>query len=122
VLRANGYAFKFFADGVHGGRLQAHNAAKRWISTMEKNIPRRARVDLMAYRRRNNRTGTSGVVRWPADGRMVPDAYWRAFWIENVNEPRHSRKFSVSAHGEQGARRKATAERRRFLKSLTTET
>jgi hypothetical protein len=121
VLRSNGSAVKFFSDSVYAGRRQALCAAKRWLSMKENDIPRRTRVELMSYRRRNNRTGTSGVIRWPADGRVVSDAYWRAFWIDSPNDRRRSKRFSIATHGEQGARTKALTVRRRFLKSLTTE-
>jgi len=122
VLRANGRAFKFFSDGVHGGRAQAHRAAKLWISAMENSIPRLPRAKRMVYRRRNNRSGTSGVVRWPADGRKVQNAYWRAFWVCNPNENRKSQKFSIAAHGEHEAHTKAMTVRRRALKRFISET
>lgn len=76
VKRKSGEVIRLFSDGRYGGNIAAYRAAISWIKKQWNRYPTVPRILRMTTVRRNNRTGTSGVYRWPADGQDVPGAYW----------------------------------------------
>lgn len=117
LRRHSGDLTEYFSDGKHGSAGQALDAALRRRDELHTLYPVRDQVARMTQLRRNNRTGVSGVYRWPADGSAVKGCFWGAQWPGPDGKARH-KKFLISVHGEEGAKAKALAERRRALRSL----
>ncbi len=122
VYRRAGRSVRLFSDGRHGGHRRAYRAAVAWIKEEWKRLPNVPRLERMATRRRNNRSGTSGVYRWPADGRDVTGAFWGAQWVVKPNNPPQRRKYSVARYGENTAKALARRARRRAIAALRAST
>lgn len=112
LRRRSGSCGRFFSDRRHHGRKAAYRAAVTWLRIQEAKFPRLSRLSRARVLRRNNRSGTAGVYRWPADGRDVPTAYWAAQWVVRPNDKPRRRKFSVGRYGEERAKRLAMRARR----------
>ena len=111
-----------FSDGVYGGKQKALKAALRWRDAMLKQLhDRRHGLWRRNRKRRNNTSGIVGVGRYVSrerHGRSVTERIsWQAFW-EGSDGRRHGRKFSISRHGEQKAKRFAVEARRQALRTL----
>lgn len=119
IRRSSGDAARVFSDGVYGGRKEAYRAASAWYVSALKLFPLIPRPERMAIIRRNNRTGVSGVYRWPANGEDRPGAYWAAHCVREPTDKRPARrKFSVACYGEHEAKALAIQARRDFLARL----
>lgn len=118
VRRKSGELTRVFSDGRYGGRRVSYRAAVAWIAEQWKRCPTMPRAKRMSLLRRNNRTGISGVYRWPADGRDITGAYWAVQWVPVPKQPPVRRKFSVSHHGEQAAKRLAAKVRRAAVSAI----
>lgn len=118
IKRHSGTVSKLFSDGRYGGKARAYRAAQGHLKAMERAYLLLPRLERMRLRRRNNRSGVSGVYRWPADGSDIPGAYWAAQWVEREGEPPRRRKFSTAKYGEATAKKKAVEVRRQALSRL----
>jgi hypothetical protein len=118
VSRLSGKLERTFSDGVHGGRREAYLAAREWYEKAVAALPLVPRIVRMATRRSNNRSGVSGVYRWPADGGNVPGAYWSARWVVVPGQRPVIRKFSVALYGERVAKQMAVDARCEALKTI----
>jgi hypothetical protein len=110
---------KLFSDGVWDGRKKALAAAKRFHQQTRRTLPRLNLADYCQIKKRNNRSGISGVSRHvqrrQSGGKSI---YWIASCPIGHGGRRHI-KFSVTKLGEQQALAKAIAARRRALQTLT---
>lgn len=108
VQRRGQVVLQYFSDGVYGGKAKALKAARELRDEL---LRRMHDPDAVAWRRNvtraNNTSGVVGVGRYVSreiqDGRSIERAAWHAFWSDEQGR-RVSRKFLVSAHGEQRAR------------------
>ncbi|HSY26203.1 MAG TPA: AP2 domain-containing protein, partial [Burkholderiaceae bacterium] len=87
-----------------GGRRKAYNAANDWYSVHLPLYPAASRVQRMTTLRSNNRSGVTGVYRWPASGENCVDAYWAVQWVESKLHKPKRRKFSIKRFGERKAK------------------
>ena len=78
-----------------------------------------------AIRKKNNRSGISGLTRvdtWQIyKGRRFCRLYWDAQWPIGHGKAQH-KKFSITKYGEHGAYRRAFTARNTALKALSTQT
>jgi hypothetical protein len=114
-----------FSDGRHGGRQPAFQAARLYRDALIKAHPPLSKPTYCAIRKKNNRSGISGLTRvdtWQMyKGRRFRRLYWEAQWPIGNGKSRHQ-KFAIAKYGEEGAKRKALAARRAALKALATQT
>jgi hypothetical protein len=114
-----------FSDGRHGGRQPAFQAARLCRDALINAHPPLSKPAYCAIRKKNNRSGISGLMRvdkWQVqNGRRSRRLYWEAQWPIGNGKAQH-KKFSISKYGEEGAKRKALAARRAALKALATQT
>jgi hypothetical protein len=118
IRRASGEVEKLFSDGVYGGRLSAYRAASAYYEEMLPHFPLASRIGKMTTVRCNNRSGISGVYRWPANGEGRPNAYWAAQWVSIEDNRTLRRKFSIAHYGEIQSKKLAAQTRREALKKL----
>ena len=122
-LRRQGKAHvKNFPDKKHGGIREALRAARAHRDQLLKKHPPTTRKEFSDARRRNNRSGISGVYRYAknyrlADGREKESWYWEAHWPTTTGQA-ESVNFSVNRYGEDLARRLAIRARERGLKQV----
>ena len=114
-----------FSDGRHGGRQPALQAAQLYLDALINAHPPLTKPAYCAIRKKNNRSGISGLMRvdkWQVhNGRRSRRLYWEAQWPIGNGKSRH-KKFAITKYGEEGAKRKALAARRAALKALATQT
>lgn len=118
VQRRNEVAIRWFTDNVYGGKRKALSAARAWRdSVLSRYSDFDHRVWRRSRKRKNNTSGIPGVGRYVVIGNRNTgrrDAFWLASWIDEQGRSR-KRKFAVSCHGENQAKRLAIAERERQL-------
>ena len=111
-LRRRGKAHvKNFPDKKHGGIREALKAAGAYRDQLLKKHPPTTRKEFSSARRRNNRSGITGVYRYAKkyrlkDGREKETWYWEAHWPTTTGQS-ESVNFSVNRYGEDLARRLA---------------
>ena len=114
-----------FSDGRQGGRRRAFQAARLCRDALINAHSPLTKPAYCAIRKKNNRSGISGLMRvdkWQVqNGRRARRLYWEAQWPIGNGKARHQ-KFSITKYGEEGAKRKALAARRAALKALATQT
>lgn len=113
---------RHFTDRVHGGKRQALKAARAYRDRLTSELRPLTRQELCAIRKKNNRSGISGVTRIDVmekgrDDRVYRRIYWDAQWPIDNGKARH-RKFSVKKYGEKRAFELACKARRTALRSL----
>jgi hypothetical protein len=118
IRRVSGEESKIFTDSVYGGSAKAYRAAVAWYEALVPKYPVASRVQRMHTLRTNNRSGITGVYRWPADGSKRTEAYWGAQWVVSEWDKPKRRKFSIALYGERGAKRLATEARKAALETL----
>jgi len=112
---------RMFSDRVHGGKAKALRAARAFRNGVLASHPPMNRADYAAIKRKNNRSGTPGVIRYVAaevgQAGVVEKAYWIAFW--SMPEGKQARrKFSINKYGERAAHSRAKATRKQALASM----
>ena len=114
-----------FSDGRQGGRQPALQAAQLYRDALINAHPPLTKPAYCAIRKKNNRSGVSGLMRvdtWQVyKGRRFRRLYWEAQWPIGKGKARHQ-KFAILKYGEEAAKRKAFAARRAALKALATQT
>ena len=114
-----------FSDGRQGGRQPALQAAQLYRIKLVKAYPPLSNPAYCAIRKKNKRSGISGLMRvdnWDVqNGRRARRLYWEAQWPIGNGKARH-KKFAITKYGEEGAKRKALAARRAGLKAIATQT
>lgn len=114
-----------FSDGCHASQQHALQAAQMYRDKLVKTYPALSKVAYCAIRKKNNRSGISGLTRvdtWQMyKGRRFRRLYWDAQWPIGHRQAQH-RKFSITKYGEHGAYRRAFTARNTALKALSTQT
>jgi hypothetical protein len=114
-----------FSDGRHGGRQPALQAAKVYRDKIVKAYPPLSKAAYCAIRKKNNRSGVSGLTRvdtWELyKGRRFRRLYWEAQWPIGHRKAQH-KKFSITKYGEEEAYLRAFTARATALKALSTQT
>lgn len=107
---------KFFADGRHGGRRAALQAAKLYRDELEKKLRRYTVKELAKNPSVRNRSGIVGVRRAlqieETDEYIYTYTFWIAQWTDGKGK-RKTRSFSVDKYGEDEAYRRAIQARNR---------
>jgi hypothetical protein len=123
IQRQNKVIYKYFSDGVFGGKKSALLAAKTYLGAL---LSDRANVDWKMWRRTQmrptNTSGVTGIGRYSttkvqADGQVKIHYSWQAFW-KDADGRRRARSFSVSIYGEDEARELAKKARRDGLREV----
>lgn len=114
---------KNFSDKKWGGKAKALKAAKLHRDELLLAYPPLSRKDFAAGKRRNNRTGITGVYTYAKrytlrDGTEKETWYWEANWPTERGESAHA-AFSVKRFGETKAREMAIRAREQGLRALT---
>jgi AP2 domain len=106
---------------VYGGKRNALKAAKVYRDNLIASLRPFTRPELCRIKKRNNRSGISGITRIEAmeqsRGRSRRRRYWLAQWPIG-NAKAKMKKFSITRYGEQGARQRALRVRQDALKRL----
>ena len=103
----------------------ALQAAQLYRDKLVKAYPPLSKAAYCAIRKKNNRSGISGLTRvdtWEMyKGRRFRRLYWEAQWPIGHGKAQH-KKFSITKYGEDGAYRRARTARKTALKALSTQT
>ena len=114
-----------FSDGRHGGSQPALEAAQIYRDTLIKAHPPLSKPAYCAIRRKNNRSGISGLTRvdtWDLSrGRRRRRLFWEAQWPIGEGKSQHKR-FSITKYGEEGTYQRALAARETALRALSSHT
>lgn len=108
---------RHFSDGTHGGTQGALQAAKAYRDRLITQYQPLSRKEFCAIRKKNNRSGVSGVTRHEVPGRTPTSPrhiFWLAQWPIGAGKAKQ-RKFSVKKYGERGAYLRALKARREAL-------
>ncbi|MDR4470336.1 MAG: hypothetical protein MRJ68_18900 [Nitrospira sp.] len=112
---------RHFTDSLYGGKRKALEAAKVYRDNLLTCLRPLTRPEVCRIRKRNNRSGVSGITRidaWEKNrGRAQRRRYWLAQWPIGGGKAR-KKKFSIARYGERGAFQRALRARRQALKSL----
>ncbi|MDI3467923.1 MAG: hypothetical protein OJF50_006744 [Nitrospira sp.] len=123
VQRRNRIYHRHFSDGLHSSKRKALQAAKAYRDSLIKQYQPLTRKEFCVIRKKNNRSGVSGVTRHEAPGRTPTSPrqiFWLAQWPIGGGRAK-KRKFSISKYGERGAYLRALRARRNALKALGQE-
>ena len=107
-LQRHGRSFhRYFSDGVYGGRQVAFRAALRYRQQLLQRYRPLTRREFAQVKKRNNRSGHVGVVKYrsvvkTAEGTRVR-RYWIATWTPERGGPHKQRKFSIEQYGHDRA-------------------
>ena len=112
---------RHFTDAVYGSKRHALEAAIRYRDVLLTSLRPLTRPEICRIRKRNNRSGISGVTRidtWEnSRGRRVHRRYWLAQWPVG-NGKASKKKFSIKQYGEREARQRALHVRQQALRRL----
>jgi hypothetical protein len=121
VQRRGRIYHQHFADLVYGGKRKALDAATVYRDSLLASLRPFTRPERCRIKKKNNRSGVSGVTKidvWEHNrGRRYHRRYWLAQWPIG-NGKAKKKKFSITRYGEHGARQRALRARRQALKSL----
>jgi len=112
---------RHFTDSVYGGKSKALDSAKVYRDALIARLRPLTRPERCRIRKKNNRSGISGVTRIDAKetnrGRVIHRQYWLAQWPIGGGKAK-TKKFSIKRFGERGAFQRALRARRQALKRL----
>jgi hypothetical protein len=121
VQRRGRIYHRHFTDAVYGGKRKAFDAATVYRDSLIVALRPFTRPERCRIKKKNNRSGISGVTKidtWEhIRGRRYHRRYWLAQWPIG-NGKAHMKKFSITRYGEQGARQRALRARHDALKRL----
>ncbi len=120
VQRRNHIHQRYFSDHLHGGKRNALMAAKAYRDTLTQTLPVLSRKEFCTIRKKNNRSGVSGISRHESAGRTSSSprhVFWLAQWPIGGGKAKR-RKFSVKKYGERGAFLRACRARNQALLDL----
>jgi len=121
VQRRGQIYYRHFTDSVYGGKRRALDAARTYRDGLVASLVPLTRPERCRIRKKNNRSGISGVTRIDvintSRGRSYRRQYWLAQWPIS-NGKAQTRKFSITRYGERGAFQRALRARRQALKYL----
>lgn len=123
VQRRGRIYHRHFTDAIYGGKRQALAAARIYRDGLVASLVPLTRLECCRIRKKNNRSGVSGVTRIDAleknRGRVYHRRYWVAQWPTEKGKAQ-KKKFSIWQYGERGAFQRALRARRQALKALAT--
>ena len=123
VQRRGRIYHRHFTDAVYGGKRHAFKAATRYREALITSLRPFTRSEICQIRKRNNRSGVSGVTKIDtvevSRGHRYQRRYWLAQWPVGNGKAR-MKKFSIKQYGEREARQRALRVRRQALKRLAT--
>jgi hypothetical protein len=112
---------RHFSDRIYGGKRNALDGAKAYRDRLASRLPPLTRQEVCAIRKKNNRSGVSGVMRVDVEEksrcRLYRRIYWDVQWPIGNGKARH-KKFSVKKYGERGAFFRAVRVRKQALEAL----
>jgi hypothetical protein len=121
VQRRGRIYHRHFTDSVYGGKRKALDAAKTYRDNLIACLRPLTRPEHCQIKKRNNRSGISGVTRIDAKennrGRVYRRQYWLAQWPIGGGKARQ-KKFSIKIYGERGAFQRAVRVRRQALQII----
>ncbi|MBX3328170.1 MAG: AP2 domain-containing protein [Nitrospira sp.] len=121
VQRRGQIYHRHFTDSLYGGKRKALQTAKVYRDTLIATLKPLTRLERCQIKKKNNRSGVSGVTRIDTWGntrnRRYPRRYWLAQWPIG-NGHAKMKKFSIKLYGERGAFRRALRARQEALKHL----
>lgn len=121
VQRRGRIYHRHFTDSVYGGKRQALTAARIYRDGLVASLVPLTRPECCRIRKKNNRSGVSGVTRIDlmetSRGRSYRRRYWLAQWPIGNGKAR-KKKFSITRYGERGAFQRALRARRQALNRL----
>jgi len=111
--RLVGYT-QWFGFALCGGQAEAPIAAQAWRDEQTRQLEQLTKQEFVSQIRTNNTSGGAGVVRTTQRSKTRSGRVWSAdYWI--ARPPRgikiSARYFSISRHGEEGAKMLAFAAR-----------
>lgn len=112
---------RHFTDSVYGGKSKALYAAKIYRDSLMRCLRPLTQPERSRVKKKNNRSGVSGVTRIDAmeTSRVGPHhrQYWLAPWPVG-NGKAKMKKISINRYGERGAFQRALRARQEALKRL----
>ena len=121
VQRRGRIYHRHFADLVYGGKHKARHAAQVYRDSLIATLRPLTRLERCRIKKKNNRSGVSGVTRIDTTeqsrGRSRRRQYWLAQWPIGSGKAK-TKKFSITRYGEHEARRLALQASQEALKSL----
>lgn len=122
TIQRRGHVYnRQFTDTVYGGKRKAFAAAKVYRDYLLTHLRPLTRVECCMVKRRNNRSGISGVTRidtWEnSRGRRYRRRYWLAQWPAGKGKAM-MKKFSIKRYGERKAFQQAVRARRKALQGF----
>lgn len=112
---------RHFTDSVYGGKSKALDAANVYRDSLMNCLRPLTRPERCMIKKKNNRSGISGVTRIDimetSRGRHYHRRYWLAQWPIGNGKAR-KKKFSIMRYGERGAFQRALQARRRAIRAL----
>jgi len=123
LVRRGQVYFKNFPDKRFGGKAKALREARTYRDDLLLKHPPISRKEFCAIRRRNNRTGITGVYRYAKsfvlkNGKVKKSWYWEATWPIGKSQQTHQ-SFSVNEFGEAKAKRLAIQAREEALADIS---
>jgi hypothetical protein len=114
-----------FRDSHYGDAQQAFEAAQLYRDSLIQSPPPLTMPAYCAIRKKNNRSGISGLMRvdrWKVcKGRPQHKLFWEAQWPIGNGRAQH-KMFSILKYGEDGAFQKALTAREAALQALSNQT
>ena len=122
LIRRGKRIVKNFPDKKCGGRAAAHQKAIEYRDQMLVRYPPISRKEFCNAKRRNNRTGITGVYKYSKryrlkDGTVKESWYWEANWPD-ANSESVTACFSVKRFGDELAKQKAIRARENGLLTI----
>jgi hypothetical protein len=113
---------KYFSDGRYGGRQAAYEAAVAYRARLARRHRPIIRRDFVQIRKRSNRSGHVGEVKYrymqqTRHGREVR-LYWMAIWTPERGGRPKQKKFSILKYGNKRAFELAKETRRQAVAAL----
>ena len=121
--RRDGVNFsQLFSDSKYGSADSALAAAIEWRKNAEILFPPMNRREVSERKKRNNKSGTTGVYRSVQSYyKGKPLYYWFATWSPRLGK-KAMKSFSVQKYGEEKAKELAIQARRQALETLSLDT
>lgn len=118
VQRRSRIYHRHFTDSVYGRKQRALDATKTYRDGLLASLVPVTRAERCLIRKKNNRSGVSGVTRIDtrekSRGRIYHRRYWVAQWPIGHGKAQ-TKKFSILRYGERGAFQRAFRVRQEAL-------
>lgn len=121
VQRRGRIYHRHFTDSVYGGKRKALEAAKAYRDTLIATLKPLTRSEYCRIKKKNNRSGISGVTKIDAKQTSRGKTYRRQYWLAQWpigNGKAQQKKFSIKIYGERGAFQRALRARQAALTRL----